>query len=131
SKLLKGDMDGYFMGGYKILYKISSGNFGRGFRAEDPHSHSIVAVKVLRRRWSEDQQRIDLFIREGKVGLTLKHPNIVEVLAINQDPHSKQYYLVMEFVGGGNLREILKLRQAMKVDEALRVLEDCANGLAY
>jgi CheY-like chemotaxis protein len=131
SKILKGDLEGYFQGGYRILYKIQSGSFGRVFRADDPRTGRVVAVKVLRRRWSEDQQRIDLFIREGKVGLTLKHPNIVEVLAINQDPHSKQYYLVMEFVEGGNLREILKLRQAMKVDEALRILEDCANGLAY
>src|SRR5947209_5934540 len=105
SKIMKGDPDGYFLGGYEVLYKISSGSFGRVFRAEDPSSGRVVAIKVLRRRWSEDQQRIDLFIREGKVGLTLKHPNIVEVLAINQDSLSKNYYIVMEFVEGGNLRE--------------------------
>jgi len=131
SKLLKGDLDGYFAGGYRILYKISSGSFGRVFRADDPSTGRVVAVKILRRRWSEDQQRIDLFIREGKVGLSLKHPNIVEVLAINQDPQTKQYYLVMEFVEGGNLREILAIRKTLKVDEALRILEDAASGLAY
>jgi serine/threonine protein kinase len=131
SKLLKGDLDGYFAGGYRILYKISSGSFGRVFRADDPRTGRVVAVKILRRRWSEDQQRIDLFIREGKVGLTLKHPNIVEVLAINQDAQTKQYYLVMEFVEGGNLREVLSIRKTLKVDEALRVLEDAASGLAY
>jgi serine/threonine protein kinase len=65
------------------------------------------------------------------VGLTLKHPNIVEVLAINQDAQTKQYYLVMEFVEGGNLREVLSIRKTLKVDEALRVLEDAASGLAY
>src|SRR5262245_58047743 len=130
SKLLKGDFDGYFMGGYKILYKVSSGSFGRVFRAEDPHSHRIVAVKVLRRRWSEDQQRIDLFIREGKVGLTLKHPNIVEVMGIHQDPQTRQYYILMEFVEGGNLKEMLAIRP-LTVAESLRIIEDCAAGLAH
>src|SRR5215211_1846575 len=91
-KLLKGDQDGYFLGGYRMLYKIASGSFGRVYRADDPKSGRVVAIKVLRRRWSEDQARIDLFIREGRMGLTLKHPNIVEVMAINQDPSSGQYY---------------------------------------
>ncbi len=130
-KVLKGDIDGFFLGGYRILYKISSGSFGRVFRADDPRSGRVVAVKVLRRRWSEDQARIDLFIREGKVGLTLKHPNIVEVLAINRDNSSGQYYLVMEFVEGGNLREILQIRKKLNVAESLRIVSDAASGLAY
>lgn len=135
SKLLKGDTDGYFMGGYRLMYKISSGSFGRVFRAvergDDPQSGRVVAVKVLRKRWSEDKKRIDLFIREGKVGLSLKHPNIVEVLAINQDAQTKQYYLVMEFIEGGNLREWLQLHKKMSVEQSLRILEDCAAGLAH
>jgi CheY-like chemotaxis protein len=130
-KVLKGDFDGFFLGGYRLLYKIASGSFGRVFRADDPRDGRVVAVKVLRRRWSEDQRRIDLFIREGKVGLSLKHPNIVEVLAINRDSSSGQYYLVMEFVEGGNLREILQIRKKLNVAESLRIVEDCANGLTY
>jgi tRNA A-37 threonylcarbamoyl transferase component Bud32/CheY-like chemotaxis protein len=130
-KVLKGDTDGYFLGGYRILYKIASGSFGRVFRADDPRGGRVVAVKVLRRRWSEDQQKIDLFIREGKVGLTLKHPNIVEVLAISRDAASGQYYIVMEFVEGGNLREILHGRKKLTAAESLRIVEDAATGLAY
>ncbi len=130
-KVLKGDYDGFFLGGYRILYKIQSGSFGRVFRADSQRDGRVVAVKVLRRRWSDDQQRIDLFIREGKVGLTLKHPNIVEVLAINRDPSTGQYYLVMEFVEGGNLREILQIRKKLTAAESLRIIEDAANGLTY
>src|SRR4051812_38521625 len=48
NKLLKGDNDGYFLGGYRILYRIASGSFGRVFRADDPASGRVVAVKVLR-----------------------------------------------------------------------------------
>ena len=130
-KLLKGDEDGYFLGGYRLLYKVASGSFGRVFRAEDPRDGRVVAIKVLRRRWSEDQARIDLFIREGRVGQQLKHPNIVEVLTMSQDPATKQYFIVMEFVEGQNLREWLHIRKKLTVPEALRILEDAAAGLAY
>jgi CheY-like chemotaxis protein len=130
-KLLKAETDGFFLGGYKIEYKIQSGSFGRVYRAVDPRTGRVVAIKVLRRRWSEDPQRIGLFHREGKVGLTLKHPGIVEVLAVNQDPTTKQYYIVMEFVEGGNLRELLQIRHKMSPAEALRIIEDLASGLAY
>jgi eukaryotic-like serine/threonine-protein kinase len=132
-KLLKDDPDGYFLGGYRILYKIASGSFGRVYRADDPNTGNIVAIKVLRRKWSEDQHNIELFEREGKVGMALKHPNIVEILAVNRDIVSHQYYIVMEFVEGGNLRDILTIRKDRKLEpaEALRYLEDAASGLAY
>jgi len=130
-KLLKGDADGYFLGGYRVLYKVSSGSFGRVFRADDPAGGRLVAIKVLRRRWSEDQQRIDLFVREARVGQTLKHPNIVEVLSMSHDKATNQYAIVMEFVEGGNLREILQIRKKLSVTESLRILEDAAAGLTY
>lgn len=130
-KLVKGDTNGYVMGGYKLLYKISSGSFGRVYRAEEPGGGRIVAVKILRRRHSEDKQRIELFNREGKVGLMLKHPNIVEVLAVNQDTETGQYYLVMEFVEGGNLREIVKIRGKFSPQESIKILQDCVEGLAF
>jgi serine/threonine protein kinase len=131
TKLLKGDLDGYFLGGYRLLYKIASGSFGRVFRADDPRSGTVVAIKVLRRRWSEDTHSVEMFEREGKVGLSLRHPNIVEILAVSCDPVSKQYYIVMEFVEGGNLRDFLAIRKKLEAAEALKVIEDAASGLAY
>lgn len=130
-KLLKGDAEGYFLGGYRLLYKIASGSFGRVYRADDPRTGMVVAIKVLRQRWSDDKKSIELFEREGKVGMAMKHPNIVEIIAINCDPKTKQFYIVMEFVEGGNLRDFLKIRKKLEPIEALRVLEDAASGLAY
>jgi len=130
-KALKGDTSGYFLGGYRLLYMISAGTFGRVFRADEPHTGRVVAVKVLRRRWMEEKQRVEEFIREGKMGLTLKHPNIVEILAMGQDPPTKQYFMVMEFVEGDNLRKLLQIRGKVAVPEALRILEDATAGLAY
>jgi serine/threonine protein kinase len=131
SKVLKGDSTGFSLGGYRILYKIASGSFGRVFRGEDPNTGRSVAIKVLRRRWSEDQQHIDLFIREGKVGMNMKHPSIVEVLAMSHDQPSGQYYIVMEFIEGGNVREILQIRKQLTPAESLRIIENCASALVY
>ena len=130
-KLLKGEQDGYFLGGYRVLYKIASGSFGRVFRAEDPHTGEIVAIKVLRQRWSEDPHTIELFEREGKLGKSLRHPNIVTILDVNKDPATRQYYIVMEFVEGGNLRDFLAIRKKLEPAEALRLLEDAAAALTY
>jgi len=131
SKLIKGDTDGYTLGGYRMLYKIASGSFGRVYRADDPRSGRVVAVKVLRRRWSEDKQKIDAFNREGKVGMALQHPNIVEIVNVGQDPSTGSYFIVMEFVEGGNLREILASCKKLEPPKALKLMEDAVAGLSY
>jgi eukaryotic-like serine/threonine-protein kinase len=130
-KLLKGDVDGYFLGQYRLLYKIASGSFGRVFRGDDPHSGRVVAIKVLRRRWSDDPQSVELFEREGRMGMSLRHDNIVEILYIGRDPKTRQYYFVMDFVEGGNLRDLLAIRKKFEPADALKVMEDVASGLAY
>ena len=131
NKLRKGDLEGYFLGGYRLLYKIASGSFGRVYRGDDPRTGQVVAIKVLRNKWTMDKQKIDLFLREGKLGMTIRHPNIVSVLAVNQDSKTGQYFIVMEFVEGGNLRDLLQIRKKLAFDEALRHIEECAQGLAY
>jgi eukaryotic-like serine/threonine-protein kinase len=130
-RLLKGETDGYFLGGYRLLYKIASGSFGRVYRADDPRSGQIVAVKILRKKWTEDAKKVDLFEREGKLGLTLQHPNIVSILAVSKDQTTGQYYIVMEFIEGGNLRDIMSIRKKLELDEGLRILEECAAGMAF
>lgn len=130
-KLLKGDMNGYYMGSYRMLYKIHSGTFGRVYRADDPSSGRVVAVKVLRQRWTDKPEVIQMFEREGRLGLSLRHPNIVEVLAVGKDDRSGQYYIVMEFVEGANLRDLLVIRKTFDTTETLKRLEDIAHALTY
>lgn len=130
-KLKKGDTDGYFLGGYRLLYKIASGSFGRVYRGDDQRTGQVVAVKVLRNKWTMDKQKVELFQREGKLGMTIRHPNIVSVLAVNQDNVTKQFFIVMEFIEGGNLRDLLQIRKPLGRDESLRIMEECAQGLAY
>lgn len=131
SKLLRGEKDGYMLGGYRILYKIASGSFGRVFRADDPRTGTEVAIKVLRKRWSEDPHKVELFEREGRVGMSMHHPNIVRILAVNQDRATGQYFIVMEFVEGGNLRDFMHIRKKVELREALQLMEEASSAIAY
>lgn len=130
-KLRKDDKDGYILGGYRLLYQISAGSFGRVYRADDPRTGRVVAIKALRKRWSSDAHAIELFEREARLGMTLRHPNIVAILALDRDPASRTHYIVMEFVEGGSLRDFLTIRKKLAAGEALKVLDDAASGLAY
>ncbi|MCU0703770.1 MAG: serine/threonine-protein kinase [Fimbriiglobus sp.] len=130
-KLLKGESDGYFLGGYRLLYKIASGSFGRVYRGDDPRSGRVVAVKVLRKRWLDTPKRVESFEREGRLGMTLDHPNIVRILNVGKDSATGQHFIIMDFVEGGNLKDILNIRKTVGIDEALRIMEESVNGLAY
>ncbi|HMP16590.1 MAG TPA: protein kinase [Gemmatales bacterium] len=130
-KLLKGDMNGYFMGNYRLLYKIHSGTFGRVYRADERGSGRVVAVKVLRQRWTDKPEGIHMFEREGRLGMSIRHPNIVEVLSVGKEEKTGQYYIVMEFVEGANLRDLLSIRKTFDTIETLKILEDICSALAY
>jgi len=130
-KLLKKETDGYFLGGARLLYKIASGSYGRVYRAEDPNTRRMLAIKVLRRKWSENRHVIELFEREGRTGMSLRHPNIVEILNVSLDHVSHQHFITMEFVEGGNLRDFMGIRKKLDSEETLRILEECTAGLAF
>src|SRR5262245_14081823 len=131
TKLLKVDFVCYVLGGFRILFKIASGTFGRVYRADDPRTGRVVAIKVLRRKWGDNKHVIDLFKREGDMGKSLKHPNIVEIIDVDQDPLTKSYFIVMEFIEGGNLRELLNIRKKLEPLEVVKYLEDTAAALVY
>jgi eukaryotic-like serine/threonine-protein kinase len=128
-RLTKGEKTGFFYGDYKILYLVGTGTFARVFRAVHRETEQVVAVKVLRNRFSEDPRKFGQFIREGRVGCTLRHPNIVPVYEVYSQ--GKTHFLVMEFIEGPNLREFLKVRKRLEYVEASRLMIDIAQGLQY
>ncbi|MEM6779765.1 MAG: serine/threonine protein kinase, partial [Planctomycetota bacterium] len=71
-KIVRGDRVGYFYGDYKVLYLIGAGTFARVYRAEK--DGQVFAVKVLRKRFRDEPKEMEQFLREGKMGLKLKHP---------------------------------------------------------
>ncbi len=128
-RMITGERLGFFYGPYKVLYMIGAGTFARVFRAVHRESGKIVAVKVLRRRHRDQVVQIEQFLREGRMGLELRHPSIVTIFEIVNDPRAP--YLVMEFVEGETLREILKIRGKFEAVEALRIMHDICSGLDF
>src|SRR3972149_3488896 len=139
-RLASGYRTGFFYGDYKVLYCVGAGTFARVYRATHKQTGKMYAVKVLRSRYSNPKATdaktgksnkpfIELFRREGEIGIELKHPNIVEIHEIYS--HGLTHYLVMEFIEGQNLREFYRARRRFEPLEAAHILEGGMSGLNY
>jgi len=126
-KILKGDRQGYYYGDYKVLYLIGAGTFARVFRAEK--DGEVFAVKVLRKRFRDEMKDLEQFLREGRMGLKLRHPNIVSIKDVVPDPRNP--FLVMEFVEGQTLRDLVRIRGKLPADLALSLMHEVVSGLAH
>ena len=129
SKLKKREIDGLRLGAYKLLYRNASGSFARVFRGCSVDDGRMVGIKMLRQRWADNPRTVNLFRREGELGKKLKHKNIVPIYEVGSE--GNQHYLTMEFVEGGNFRELLKIRGKFTPEEASRYVLDMAEGLEY
>ena len=129
SKLKKRETDGLRLGPYKLLYRNASGSFARVFRGVSVDDGQMIGIKVLRQRWAEDPRTVNLFRREGELGKRLKHKNIVPIYEVGSE--GGQHYLSMEFIEGGNFRELLRSRHKFSVAEASKYALDIAEGLEY
>jgi serine/threonine-protein kinase len=139
-RLMNGYRSGFFYGDYKVLYCVGAGTFARVYRATHKQTGKIYAVKVLRSRYSNPKATdpksgksnkpiIELFRREGEIGIQLKHPNIVEIHEIFSQ--GLTHYLVLEFIEGQNLREFSRARRRFEPLEAAHIMEGVMSGLNY
>jgi serine/threonine-protein kinase len=128
-KLVKGDRAGYFFGNYRVLYLVGYGTFARVYRAAHRETGKIVAIKVLRSRFSENPVQASLFVREGRLGCVLRHPNIVPIYDVFSK--GRMHFLVMEFVEGRNLREFIRHRKKLDPIEAARMMIGITDGMRY
>ena len=128
-RLLEGFRSGFYYGDYKILYGVGAGTFARVYRATHRITGELFAVKVLRKRHSTNPKEAELFRREGELGASLKHPNIVAI----HEVFSKGaiHYIVMDFVEGHNLRDFYKVRGKFEVKEASHIVAGMLAGLNY
>ncbi|MCE5303411.1 MAG: protein kinase [Planctomycetaceae bacterium] len=125
-RLLKGERSGFFFGDYKVLYLVGRGTFARVYRAVHRETGRVVALKVLRNKFCDDPA---LFLREGELGRTLRHPNIVPIYEVCSK--GRNHFLVMEFVEGRNLLEFVRIRKKLDPIEATRLMIGIADGLRY
>jgi CheY-like chemotaxis protein/tRNA A-37 threonylcarbamoyl transferase component Bud32 len=128
-RLIKGDPSGFFVGGCKILFHIAEGTFARVYRGRKQPGNQSVAVKVLRKRFTTDPAAVKRFSQEAEAGMKLVHPNIVRIYDYGEQ--DKNYFMIMEYVEGSNLRDFLKLRHRLEPDQALPLMIGLAEGLNY
>jgi eukaryotic-like serine/threonine-protein kinase len=118
-------------GRYRILRRIGSGGMADVYCAEDGHLGRQVAIKVLHRRFAQDQEFVERFRREAKSAAGLNHPNVVGVF--DRGEHEGTYYIAMEFLTGRTLKDIVSadapLSQERVIDLGTQILE--AAGFAH
>ena len=128
-RLRKDERTGFFFGEYKVLYLVGSGTFARVYRAVHRSTGQVVAVKVLRKRYSDNTTQYSQFVREGRLGCSLRHPNIVPIFEVFS--RDKTHFLVMDFVEGQNLRDFVKIRKLVEPKEATRLMIGIVQGMRY
>jgi serine/threonine-protein kinase len=118
-----------FEGRYDILRKLGEGGTARVFKALDTKTSRHVAIKIMEDEAADTPTWRERLLREAALLQSLRHPNVVEVFAGGESTNGSPY-LVMEYLEGETLGELLKRRPALPLAAALGVLTEIASGLA-
>ena len=113
---------------YQIIRKIGDGGMAFVYQAKDKLLNRIVAVKVLRPEFVDDKDFLAKFKREAEAVANITHPNIVNVYDVGQE--EKVHYIVMEYVDGKNLKEIIKDEGVLDEYTALDITKQIAQALS-
>lgn len=105
---------------YEILKTIGEGGMANVYLARDIILDRQVAVKVLRGDLSNDEKFVRRFQREALSASSLSHPNIVEIYDVGED--DGDYYIVMEYVDGKDLKQLLKKRERLTSAEVVDIM---------
>ena len=117
------------IGNYSLIEEIGSGGLGRVFKAVDPDTGDIVAIKLLHDRYQDNQKLLGIFHRELLILSRLKHKNIVDCVSANFDPPN--CYVVTEYVDGWSLFELMRKFKKIPPVVALCITIDVLQGLDY
>lgn len=113
---------------YQIIKSIGEGGMANVYLAYDTILDRNVAVKVLRGDLATDEKFVRRFQREALSASSLSHPNIVEVYDVGEDNGS--YYIVMEYIEGKHLKELIKKRGKLTLSEVIDIMSQVCDGLA-
>jgi len=112
-RLLLGRTAGFVLGPYKILDQLGRGGMGRVYKAEHRTMGRLVALKVLANELLSTERAVQLFLHEVRAAALLVHPNIVTAYDANEA--GGRYYLVLEFVDGPNLDQLVRKQGPLSV----------------
>jgi TPR repeat protein/tRNA A-37 threonylcarbamoyl transferase component Bud32 len=112
----------------EVLECLGRGGMGVVYKARQPRLNRFVALKILAREKEKDPRFAERFTREAQALARLNHPNIVTVYDFGET--NGLYYLLMEFVDGMNLRQLLQTRK-LAPEEALAIVPSICEALQY
>ena len=119
------------VGRFRLMSLLGTGAMGRVFRAEDTLLHRQVALKVLPKVMKRGGRTVavDRLIHEARAAATLDHPHVVTVYEVNES--NGVYYIAMEMLEGGSLRDLVKGAGALEYPRACMLSADAAEALAH
>ena len=112
---------------YEIIKEIGKGGMANVYLALDTYLSREVAIKVLKGDMSNDPVSLERFKREANASTKLSHPNAVDVYDVGDDHN--MHYIVMEYVKGHTLKELIKRRGALPPKEAVWIMKQLASAL--
>ena len=115
------------IGQFEVLEAIGQGGFGTVQKAFDPKLQRIVAIKVMSAELAVTSPARKRFLREARAAAAVCHENVVHIYAVESDPSP---HLVMEYVSGGSLQEMLTRSGPLDAQEVVRLGAQIARGLA-
>ena len=115
-------------GDYTVVRLLGKGGMGSVFLLENA-AGGQVAAKILDPETAGDHEARKRFLREAELALGVKHPNLVETYDVGEDPETGLCYILMEYVPGGSLADLLKKSGSLPVEEAVAVVQAMAQVL--
>ncbi len=128
SLLSRGHADDFFLNQYKILERIGKGRNAGVYKAIHQMGQ-VVAMKVLPPSKAKDEKLLNRFLREARLALRLKHPNVVRSFEMGQS--GALHFIVMEMLEGETLDDILARRKKLPYKEAVRLIYQALQGLHH
>lgn len=119
----------FFLGKYKLLNLLGVGGMGRVFLAEHTMMNRKVALKVISKEYCKDPEAIKRFQAEARAIAALNHVNIVQ--AYNFETEGDRYYIVMEYVTGKSLEEIVQKQGPLPIDDVVSYLRQSTRALKH
>ncbi|RME87296.1 MAG: hypothetical protein D6785_02205 [Planctomycetota bacterium] len=120
---------GKLLGNVEILAKIGQGGMGIVYKGRHTLLNKIVAVKILPYHFSMEEEMRKRFLREAQSAAMLEHPNIVQVLDVGREEDFD--YIIMQFVEGESLQDILDRKRILSVKEATNIVYQTLEGLDF
>lgn len=116
---------------YSIIERIGGGGMANVYKAHDNMLDRDVAIKILKPEFVHDEDFIENFRRESHSAAKLNHPNIVGIFDVGyyEDSDGVSYYIVMEIVNGKTLKDLLKEKGRLSIDETIDYTIQIARGL--